>query len=307
MKFNYLKLKTSFITLGAFMLLTLSCGNDKNNPPESTDETAGDTEKVTNNGVLNVGGELFSIPSPVQTAMLIQKSGAAYDKSILNLPANNSLYKTDFSKALNLGIYGADLGYVTMYNKTQDALSFLASVKRLADDLGVSGAFDQATMERINKNITVKDSMLVLVGIAYRASDAYLKNNQRNDVSGLILTGGWIESLNFAIMVNKDKSNEEIKIRIAEQKQALASIIKLLGQYSSQPEYTTLIDGLKDLNKVYETIEFKYVYEAPVIDVANKTTSINSRTEVNVSKEQIDQITAKVQAIRDKIVNPVKS
>jgi hypothetical protein len=307
MKFNYLKLKTSFLTLGAFMLLTLSCGNDKTNPPESTDETPEDTEKVTNNGVLNVGGELFSIPSPVQTAMLIQKSGAAYDKSILNLPANNSLYKTDFSKALNLGIYGADLGYVTMYNKTQDALSFLASVKRLADDLGVSGAFDQATMERINKNITVKDSMLVLVGIAYRASDAYLKNNQRNDVSGLILTGGWIESLNFAIMVNKDKSNEEIKIRIAEQKQALASIIKLLGQYSSQPEYTTLIDGLKDLNKVYETIEFKYVYEAPVIDVANKTTSINSRTEVNVSKEQIDQITAKVQAIRDKIVNPVKS
>lgn len=307
MKFNYLKLKTSFITLGAFALLTLSCGNDKTTPPDENGDTPEDTAKVTNNGVLNVGGELFSIPSPVQTAMLIQKSGAAYDKAILNLTASNNQYKTDFSKALNLGIYGADLGYVTMYNKTQDALSYLAAVKKLADDLGVSGAFDQATMERINKNIQVKDSMLVLVGIAYRASDAYLKNNQRNDVSGLILTGGWIESLNFAITVNKQKENEEIKIRIAEQKQALGSIIKLLGQYSTQPEYSDLIEGLKDLSKIYDGIEFKYVYEAPVIDVANKTTTINSRTEVKVSKEQIDQISAKVQAIRDKLVNPAKS
>jgi len=296
------KLALLFIPLCC--LLLASCGDGKTDNPEDIQE---DTTKVVSSGVLNIGGELFSIPSPLQTAMLIQKTGSMYDKSILNTKENMNQYATDFSKALNLGIYGADLGYVTMYNKTQDALSYLAAVKKLSDDLGVSGAFDTQTMERFNKNITNKDSMMVLVGLAYRAGDAFLKNNKRNDISGLILTGGWIESLYFAIGVNKSKENEDIKRRVADQKQALSSIIKLLGQYEAQTEYTSLINELNELGKVYDTIEFKYVYEMPETDVAAKVTTINSHTDVSITKDQLDKIAEKVESIRKKIVNPVKA
>lgn len=298
--------KISFFLAPFCLLLLVSCGNgDKENDnPEDIQE---DTTKVVSSGVLNIGGELFSIPSPLQTAMLIQKTGSQYDKGILNTKENMNQYATDFSKALNLGIYGADLGYVTMYNKTQDALSYLSAVKKLSDDLGLSGAFDTQTMERFNKNITNKDSMMMLVGLAYRAGDAFLKNNKRNDISGLILAGGWLESLNFAIAVNKTKENEEVKRRIADQKQALASIIKLLGQYEAQTDYAPLLSDLKELNKVYETLEFKYVYEMPETDVAARMTTINSHTDVSISKEQIDQIAAQVESIRKKIVNPVKA
>ncbi|HEY1038666.1 MAG TPA: hypothetical protein VGF30_04635, partial [Bacteroidia bacterium] len=218
MKFNYLNLKSGILLMASVALLSFSCSNE--NTPETSDEMPEDTAKVTSNGVLNVNGQLFSIPSPVQTAMLIQKAGAPYDKAILNPVANASKYQTDFSKAINLGIFGADLGYVTMYNKSQDALAYLASLKKLADEVGVSSAFDQQTMERISKNISVQDSMLVLVGIAYRSSDQFLKGENKTDVSGLILTGGWLESLNFAIQVNKSKENEEVKVRIAQQRQS---------------------------------------------------------------------------------------
>jgi hypothetical protein len=288
------------------LLLATSCGdgNGKTNNPEDIQE---DTTKVVSSGVLNIGGELFSIPSPLQTAMLIQKTGSQYDKGILNTKENMNQYATDFSKALNLGIYGADLGYVTMYNKTQDAISYLAAVKKLSDDLGLSGAFDTQTMERFNKNISNKDSMMVLVGLAYRAGDAFLKNNKRNDISGLILAGGWIESLNFAIAVNKMKENEEVKRRVADQKQAVTSIVKLLGQYEAQTEYTQLINELKELSKIYDSIDFKYVYEMPETDVAAKTTTINSHTDVTITKEQLEKIAEKVESIRKKIVNPVKA
>lgn len=305
MKFNYLNLKSGILLMASVALLSFSCSNE--NTPETSDEMPEDTAKVTSNGVLNVNGQLFSIPSPVQTAMLIQKAGAPYDKAILNPVANASKYQTDFSKAINLGIFGADLGYVTMYNKSQDALAYLASLKKLADEVGVSSAFDQQTMERISKNISVQDSMLVLVGIAYRSSDQFLKGENKTDVSGLILTGGWLESLNFAIQVNKSKENEEVKVRIAQQRQSLGSIIKLLSAYETQPEYSDLVNQLKELQKIYDTIEFKYVYEKPETDVANKTTTLNSHTDVNMTKEQLDKITAKVQEIREKIVNPTKA
>ncbi len=175
--------KSKLVALSMAAMVLASCNSDKkvdNVENDSVPEV--DTVKAQ---VLNVGGELFSVPSPIQTAMLIQKSGITYDKSILNLSNKAAHYSEDFERAINLGIYGADLGYVSMYNQTQDALGYLAAVKQLADKLGVSAAFDQKTMKRIESNIANKDSMLVLVGIAYRSSDAYLKSNKRNEISSL--------------------------------------------------------------------------------------------------------------------------
>ena len=300
-----IKIASSLI-LSFGLLLLSSCGNDKKKS-ENPEEIQEDTSKAVSAGVLNINGELFSIPSPLQTAMLIQGSGSPYDKTILNTKDNLNQYSTDYYKALNLGIYGADLGYVSMYSKTQDALVYLTAVKKLSDELGVSGAFDTQTMKRFQDNMSNKDSMMVLVGLAYREGDAFLKNNKRNDISGLILTGGWIESLNFAISVNKTKSNEDVKHRIADQKLALNSIIKLLSQFQTNPEYAGLLEELKDLSKIYDTIEYKFVSEKAETDIANKTTSINSHTDVNISKEQLDKITSKIEAIRKKIVNPAKA
>lgn len=300
MNIKNLKLNSKVIVLGLTSILLASCGDPKPEGENSSDDLPDtDTVKAV---ALNVGGELFSVPSPIQTALLIQKSGVAYDKAVLNPGNKNGQYTSDFSKALNLGIYGADLGYVSMYNQSQDALGYLGAVKQLADKLGVSAAFDQQTMKRINDNISNKDSMLVLVGIAYRASDAYLKTNKRTEISSLILTGGWIESMNFSILAYNKKPTDEIKYRIAEQKQALGSIIKLMNSHN-MPDAADLVKELEDLAKIYEGITFKYNYVEPTTDEAKKTTYINSTTEVSINKEQLDQIAAKIVAIRTKIVD----
>lgn len=283
--------------------LFVSCGGDKTEGDKEDLIESADTVK---SAVLNVGGELFSVPSPVQTAMLIQKTGVSYDKSILSTSNKVNTFSTDYSRALNLGIYGADLGYVSLYNQTQDALGYLASIKQLSDNLGISAAFDVATMERIKNNITNKDSMMVLVGIAYRGSDAYLKNNQRTDISSLILTGGWIEGMHFSLSAHKVKPNDAIRFRIAEQKQALGSIVKILKGYNT-PEITGLAQQLEDLYKVYESVQFKYTFVEPVTDTLKKITYINSTTEVIITDDQLKQINDKLGAIRNQIVNTTKS
>jgi hypothetical protein len=285
------------LTAGFFV----SCDQKKEEIKEDVEPT--DTVKKT---LLNVGGELFSVPSPIQTALLIQKSGIPYDKSVLNPSNKVNVFSTDFSRSLNLGIYGADLGYVSLYNQNQDALGYLAAVKQLADKLGISAAFDAAMMERIQKNVTNKDSMMVLVGIAYRASDAYLKNNQRHDVSSLVLTGGWIESMHFSISAYKAKPSNDVKYRIAEQKLALNSLIKILGNNTSK-EVVDLTAQFADLSKVYDGISFKYNFVEPTIDTLRKVTMINSTTEVLISDEQIIKISEKIKEIRNKIVNAAQS
>ncbi len=282
----------------AVVFLT-SCGDPKKE--DGKDELV-ETKDTVLNTVVNVGGELFSVPSPIQTALLIQKSGITYDKSILHASNKVNTFTTDYSKSLNLGIYGADLGYVSLYNQTQDALGYLASVKQLAYKLGISAAFDASTMERIKNNVTNKDSMMVLVGIAYRGSDAYLKNNQRSNVSSLILTGGWIESMHFSVTAYKSKPTEGVRFRIAEQKQALSSLLKILGS-STEPEVVALTAQLSELSKIYDGIQFKYNFVEPVTDTTKRLTYINSTTEVIVSDEQIALITDKIKEIRNKIIS----
>jgi hypothetical protein len=300
MNINNIKSNAKVMVLALASVFVYSCGGSKQEDTSTTDDLP-DTDTVKAMA-LNVGGELFSVPSPIQTALLIQKSGVTYDKNILNPGNKNGQYSSDYTKALNLGIYGADLGYVSMYNQTQDALGYLGAVKQLADKLGVSAAFDQQTMKRINDNISNKDSMLVLVGIAYRASDAYLKTNKRTEISSLILAGGWIESMHFSIVAYTQKPTDEIKFRIAEQKQALGSIIKLITSHN-MPVAADLIEDLNKLAKIYEGVTTKYVYVEPTTDEAKKITFINSTTEISITPEQLKEISAQVTIIRNKIID----
>jgi hypothetical protein len=284
----------------------VGCNGGDDKPDDKKDDLVEtpDTIKTTQ---FNFSGELFSVPSPIQTALLIQKSGVTYDKNILLSSSNVNKFSTDYSRSLNLGIYGADLGYVSLYNQTQDALSYLGAVKQLADKLGISAAFDASTMERIQKNVTNKDSMMVLVGIAYRSSDAYLKNNQRSDVSSLVLAGGWIESLYFSVNAFKSKPNEEIKRRIAEQKQTLNSLIKILGMNTGNADVVELTKQLTDLSKVYEGVILKYNFVEPTTDTVKKVTYINSTSDVTITDEQLTQISTKIVEIRNNITNVTKS
>lgn len=293
-----LKLQFVFPVVVVVSFFSFGCGSGEG---ESSDDLAEEIDSTKSN-LLTVNGEIFSIPSPIQTAMLIKKSGANYNREMLNTSQKSSTYATSFKKALNLGVYGADLGYVTIYEQTQDAISYLNAAKKMADDLGVSGAFDAQTIDRFQKNLGTKDSMLTLVSVAYRASDAYLKSNDRNEISGLILTGGWIESLTFATNVFKMKGDREVKRRIAEQKLSLNSLIKLLTPYYSQPEYAELIDALKDVSTVFDGVQFNYVYEKPTVDIEKKLTIVNSRTEAVISDEQVKAISEKIQSIRNQIV-----
>ena len=294
MKKSVLTSLTLFLIPLCLFILS-SCGGKKD------DETV--TKKVdkmidSSNVAIGVSGKVFIIPSPIQTAMLIKKSGAPYSKEIMNGTDKVNSYSTKFQKCLNLGIYGADLGYTSLYDQTQDALAYFKVTNTIANDLGLSSAFDKNLIERFQKNIGNKDSILVLVSAAYRASNDFLKNNDRKDESALIIAGGWIETLNFAINVMKTKSNEDVKRRIAEQKNTLNNLISLLSANQGNEEYSELLKKLNDLKTEYDKVQYKYVFVRPTIDDMNKTTSITSKSEITITPENIQAIGEKIAAIR---------
>lgn len=294
MKFKF---RFAALFLSAFALLA-ACSDDPNENGNN-DSPAKDTIDVTN---LKVKGQNFMMPSPMQIADLIKKSGALYDKKMLNSTESLSKYTDGMKRALNLGVYGADLGYITMYENTPDAMEYYKTVNQLGDQLKITASFDPALMKRFSDNIANKDSVLVLVGEAYRRSDNFLRESEQDHLAALILAGGWVESMYFALNTYKAKPNEAIAVRIGEQKTTSAGLVKLLKE-CNKPEYADLITLMEALDAEYQKVEIKYTFAEPSHDEATKTTTINGKTDVKMTPELLNSLTEKVTAVRNYIVN----
>jgi hypothetical protein len=60
----------------------------------------------------------YTLPSPLESAMLIKSAGAVFDEDLLNPVDNTRNYNTNKSMALNLGIYTCDLSFASLYDQT---------------------------------------------------------------------------------------------------------------------------------------------------------------------------------------------
>lgn len=303
-------MKVSFFSLNkiihVFLALVMlafisSCGSGKDKENASDEDAILDPD---NNPTMLIPGEkvTFSVPSPVQTSMLIKQTGATYNENLLNSPKSVSKYSSNFQKALNLGVYGADLGYVIMYDQSQEALLYLNSIKKLADDLGMSGIFKTESLKRLQDNIEFKDSLLRMNADLYKECNGYLKTNQQEDIGLLILAGGWIEGFYFSCEVLKNSHVQELRNRIGEQKNTLKYLIKALGKSQKMSEMTGFIDSLKELVVLFDGIQVVHTFKPSTHDASKKVSTVNCVSKVVITDEQAEAIAKKVNQIRNQIV-----
>ena len=292
-----MKLNVYSATLLVFLFSSLSsCGDGSEK--ESIDKEAIDPASLNT----NFDGKIFSIPSPVQTAMLIKELNLPFDQNILNPTENSKNYSTEFKQALNLGIYGTDLGYCSLYEQKNSALKYLSAVEKLTGQLGLEGAFDKSFMSRFEKNSDNQDSMVVITADAYRKADYFLKNAKRKSTSSLILAGGWIESMHFACKMSTASKNAKIKERIGEQQQTLATMIEILEEYNKSKQNDELITSLKDLKTEFDKIKVDYTYVAPKTDTKNKVTTLQHDISVEISDDVMSAINTKVNNLRESVI-----
>ncbi len=303
MTFNLFKKILIFSTVVVFLQFFFSCQNEQTTT--ENDIEAQVDQQIDSNAtqVIMFNGALFSIPSPYQISLLIKRKKLDFNEDMINPLQNTSNYSSNFKKALNLGVLGADLAYLNIYEQTPIAIKYFSKIKTLSQELDISSGFDKDILERVDKNMGNQDSLLVIVSNSYRKADKFLKENNRNDLGVLILTGGFIESLFSISQLSADIDDQELLYRIGEQKNPLENLIKVISPYYNQSEdYSKLSDMLIDLAYDFDGIDVNYTYEEPKVDVENKMTIINSKSEVIISEEQLSTIREKVAKIRSFII-----
>lgn len=296
--------RTSLLSMAAAIaLLLVACGGG--GAGEDTRVANTDTLQVPatpkESDLMNVGGKIFSIPSPVQTALLIKKLGLPYQKDVplaTDLAANLT---SRSQRALAIGVYGADLAYVCIHKDGQRALKNLQVIEQLSGQLDLSNAFDKKLIDGFKKNLSNEDSLLRFTGVAFRAADEYLKVNQRNDLSAWVLAGGWIESLYLTIAGTTDKVDPAVATRVSEQRRSLENLISLLESSDTDHGNAPLVAALKDLLSAYSGVSSTYEFKQPTVDAKNRTTYINSVSSATITPAALKAISEKVKAIRSSI------
>lgn len=290
------------LILSAIILLS-ACGGAGENEDVNFDDTTTVNKgaSISSDAIHDV---IKSIPPPVEMTALIKESGAEYDNELLNNTSKVSAYVTTFKKSLNLGVYGADLGYINMYEKTYASIQYLDVVRDIAEDLNIGQFFDFATIKRLATNNKNMDSIVYISTSSFEKMNNYLAKQKRDNISTLMLVGGWIESMHLACKIASGNNNVELKKRVGEQKVALDQVMILLEMFKANSEYDVLYKDFSDLKTIYNSVKITYVYKEPVTKEVDGMLVVEdqSSSEVTITEDQFAAILKKVEAMRDYMI-----
>lgn len=200
-----------------------------------------------------------NVPIPFDILKVHTSVPLSYSDQAVNNTANLSKYVSNSSKAINLGVYGADLAYSITYEKFDAMGAYLKCAKKLADDLGIPIAFDQQALADYKKYETNKDSLEQIIFNSYTEVDKTLKTNERIGLASLVVAGGWIEGLHGTLIslgnAAKDEKTSGLYQKIWEQKNHLDMIIGLLEQFKEDPSCVKLLADCNAIKAVYAGLQ----------------------------------------------------
>jgi len=268
--------------LAALCLIFLITGCTSSSTKEENKDTTENYQKKIDSikQEVRLSAELQSVldkfPAQMEITMALEKAKAGYYYDITNSPDNVAKYTTEKSKALNLGVYSADLSYSVAYNRTDETNKFVYCTSKLTDELGLSGVYDQTTKDKLKKYSNHKDSLIALTSSLAAQTKNFLSENDRSEVAVLIVTGGFAEGIFLASALGEMAVRDNSKIMgvIAGQKENYENLMQILSVYKKDPEIQPVVDAMGMLKCLWIDYGIDYGKKIPlekVVEISNLT------------------------------------
>lgn len=247
--------QTTIAVLGLGAILIAGCG-------ESTESKQGSEDQAAQESTMESEGmsvtkrqtaltKIFhAAPSPMETASLIKRSGAHFHPDALNPAASSAQYTTSDRQAINLGIYGADLSYATIFEENSTCIDYLEAIQSLSSSLGVTDVLNEDVMNSVEENRNDRQALIGIVSETFYDLNERLKFNGQEDLAGLVVASGWIEGMYLATR-HLEEAPSELKQRIAEQKLTLDDVMRLCRSYEQTAELTGLLNAMAPIEAAF--------------------------------------------------------
>jgi len=297
-----------FIALIAVAFSQAGCQGDGNK--KSSDDIKIPDEIFGEENALGISQEAMAdiignISSPVEMAALLKSTGVPFQQKLLASTKRIDDLNTNFKQALNLGVYGCDLGYLNMYEKTGSVINNMTAINKLANELRIGQFFDFNTIKRLATNNENLDSLMYISVSSFNNMDEYLRKSNRSNISSLIVTGMWIEGMYLATQVAKEAPQENVVERIADQKIVLNDLLLILKNYKADPYFSDLVDDIQSIKKEYEGVKITYEMGEPEAKEVDGMLIIvqNDKQNIDISDETLKNIIIVIESVRNKIIN----
>jgi hypothetical protein len=245
-----------------------------------------------------------SLPSPLESAMLIKSTGAGFDQTLLNPVSNVNSYVTNKSMALNLGIYTCDLSFASLYEQTQLLIDYMEAAKKMADGLGILSAIEQKDIDELEQNINNSEVIMRIVSETFMNSNSYLEENGQPATAAMVLVGGWIEGLYIStqlVDMNEFNGNKLVG-RIIDQKLSIDILLNLLEGSRGNPAVDELMGEMAKLKGVFDKINIDSTPIRPEYDESTRTTLLKSEIKTDMTPAVFRELSAVAVEIRNSFV-----
>ena len=132
---------------------------------------------------------VYPLPTTFELTSMLNRIGADYILGLSNSTENADKYFTEKARALNLGVYGADLSYASTYNRKQETMLFLKASKTIIDNLEITSTYNETLVEDVEKNLDNKDQLVKLVTNSFYDTYEFLNKNGKANLSLLVVSG----------------------------------------------------------------------------------------------------------------------
>ena len=247
-----------------------------------------------------------NIASPIEMASLMRALDLPFSQRYL-APARNvsSRFITSQEKAFNLGVFGCNLGYINMYGRVSAVLEYIQAMRTLADGINVGQFFDFSTLRRIVQSNQNVDSLVHISQQSFQKMNRYLEDNNRGNLSILMVAGVWVEGLHLTTQFLKERPSERrLGESIGEQKIILEQLLVFLNNYDQDRYVANLIEELGSLEVLFSQVDITIeVGEPRVIEEDGMLTIVQTETShVNYTDELMQAIIAQTEVVRNKLI-----
>jgi len=220
---------------------------------------------------------VYPLPTSAEVMKLLNDLEIGYMIGISNPVEKASGYLTSKDRAVNLGIYGADLSYATLYNMQQDVINYLNAVRILANELSMSQIYDENLYTSIKENFDNKDNLVALLTDAFNKTYGYLSENDQESLALLVVGSSWVEGMYITTNISESVYDVEGIVKVfLEQKNSFDLFIDIAKPHADDPLIGEFLKALEPIGNVYAGIETSLT-EKNVMDIKKTIESVREK------------------------------
>ena len=256
--------KISLIALAASMSC-VSCSGEKEEVKHENEGTTETVEEFVEKEVVLESDDLDkelqfkidliignNITGPSQVISKVKNQGIGSFQESYAIPIEQARFFNGTSevKGLALGALGVDVTYLSVYDRPDIALKYIASINKLNIDLDCGMLIDSDAIDAFDEAKEDGDKMSELMYEQYFMMEDYLKSNSKLEVAAYVMLGGIFESLyiSSAQLIDVDLTDETVNLLYG-QKQAVSDLI---GVYQDMEGDEMITDELMEVQKIFE-------------------------------------------------------